>query len=113
MFSLVQSTLTFRYTQNYLNKLYPKQANAIFQARSSTLDIKEHRPYRFHDLKCRLCHKEDETLQHIVNCGKDEEVDAKIVFNDGISNTTCEELVVISLRIVNFLEGLKLNESSS
>ena len=99
--------------QDYLNKMYPKQAKAIFQARSSTLDIKEHRPYRFNDLKCRLCHKEDETLQHIVNCGKNDVVDAKVVFDDGISNATCEELVVISLRIVNFLEGLKLNESSS
>ena len=92
--------------QSYLSRFYPKQAKAIFQARSSTLDIKEHRPYRFKDLKCRLCHKEDETLQHIVNCGKEDVVDSTIVFNDRTWNTACDELLLISLRIVNFLDNV-------
>jgi hypothetical protein len=98
--------------QVYLSKLYPKQAKAIFQARCSTLDIKEHRPYRFKDLKCRLVHSDDETLQHIANCGKDDVVDTKIVFDDQTSNATYDELVVVSLRIVNFLDNVKCNESS-
>ena len=62
--------------QEYLAQLYPSQAKAIMQGRSKTLNIKEHRPYMYKDLLCRRCSKEDETLQHIVNCGHEHAINS-------------------------------------
>jgi hypothetical protein len=61
-------------TQKYLLAFYPAQAKTIFQARSKTLDIKCHREYKYRDTVCRLCGLEDESLDHVVNCGSSEEI---------------------------------------
>ena len=73
---IVYSTLK---VAEYLQHLYPPQSKVIFQARSKTLDIKEHRQYKYSDMKCRRCKVHDETFSHIVNCGHREEVDASII----------------------------------
>ena len=65
--NLVYTTLK---TQGYLLHMYPKQARIICQARSKSLDIKEHRSYKYTDLSCRKCQTYDETLTHVINCGK-------------------------------------------
>ena len=95
--------------RGYLGQLYPKQAKAIFQARCKTLDIKEHRQYRYKDMVCRLCGKEDETLSHIVNCGSEHKVNVQIIHDVGedTSYETTLKLITISTRIVNFLEDVK------
>ena len=93
--------------QDYLHKLYPNQAKAVFQARCQTLDIKEHRPYKYQDLVCRLCKVEEETLAHIVNCGAEKEVDMNILYNFrecGYDETL--KLISVATRIVNFLDNV-------
>ena len=52
--------------QEYLTYLYPKQSQIILQCRSKTLDIKQHRPYKFSDKVCRGCNEGVEELEHIV-----------------------------------------------
>ena len=54
--------------QKYMENLYPGQSKILFQCRSRTLDIKDHRAYKFGDRKCRGCQNNDETLEHIINC---------------------------------------------
>jgi hypothetical protein len=85
--------------------LYPSQSKVIFQARSKTLDIKEHRQYKFTDMKCRKCGCGDETFLHVVNCGQKEIVDGSLV------NTTADftydmkvKLGIIANRVIQFLE---------
>ncbi len=55
--------------QDYLQVLYPDQARTIFMIRSHMLDIKTHRTHKYHDTICRGCGVENETVDHIVNCG--------------------------------------------
>ena len=94
--------------QDYMKELYPKQAKAIFQARCGTLKIKEHRRYMFRDHLCRLCKNQDETLNHIVNCGAEKEVDVNILFEENNESSTERSLLVrtIATRIVNFLDNV-------
>ena len=94
--------------QEYLHKLYPKQAKAVFQARCQTLDIREHRPYKYQDTLCRVCKTEDETLAHIVNCGVAKEIDTKVLydFQERDYDETLK-LINVATRIVNFLDNIK------
>ena len=94
--------------QEYLHKLYPKQAKAVFQARCQTLDIKEHRPYKYQDMLCRVCKTEEETLAHIVNCGVAKEIDTKVLydFQERDYDETLK-LINVATRIVNFLDNIK------
>ena len=41
--------------QEYLRCMFPNQSKLIFKARSRTLDIKEHRSYKYDNLVCRGC----------------------------------------------------------
>ena len=59
-------------TQSYLCHLFPAASRTVFKCRSSTLDIKAHRAYKFKDMQCRRCGNEDETLPHVINCGHNE-----------------------------------------
>ena len=54
--------------QPYFSSMFPGDSKAIFQCRSGTLDIKDHRPYKYKDKVCRGCGQADETLHHIMNC---------------------------------------------
>ena len=42
------------------------------KCRGQTVDIKSHLSYKYTDLLCRKCGLEDETLDHVINCGHDE-----------------------------------------
>ena len=64
-------------TQPYLTELYPSQAKILFKCRSGTLDIKSNLTYKYDDLLCRKCGIEDETVQHIVNCGYNDFIEFK------------------------------------
>ena len=96
--------------QEYFSKLYPTQAKAVFLARCQSLDIKEHRRYKYKDMVCRLCKTEEETLSHIVNCGSEKELNTDILFHnfgeDALENQVLL-LIAVSTRIVNFLEYVK------
>ena len=55
--------------QGYFDYLGPADARIIFAIRSGTLDVKTLRKYSYEtgDTLCRLCTKEEETVDHIVN----------------------------------------------
>ena len=91
-------------TQKYLKCLYPKQARIILQCRSKTLDIKQHRPYSYSDIVCRSCGREDENVEHIINCGQEEIIDALVMYNAEMSNNDILKVMTIALRIESFLE---------
>ena len=94
--------------QEYLSQLYPNQARAIIQGRSKTLSIKEHRPYAFKDMVCRRCKKENETLNHVVNCGYEHEINACEILDSGeLSYERKLMFTSIALRINNFIEEVK------
>ena len=57
--------------QDYINTMNPNIAKIIFKCRSKTLSIKDHSKFKHSDNLCRWCGVNDETLQHIVNCGND------------------------------------------
>ena len=94
--------------QDYLSHLYPKQARIIFQCRSKTLDIKVHRSYKFNDRVCRKCGIDEETIQHITNCGRDEVVDTSFMTELGdITYPTKVNLSIVAERISTFLEEVR------
>ena len=53
---------------SYLQNLFPSKSRTIFKCRSKTLDIKDHKPFKFKDRLCRRCGSEMEDLEHVVNC---------------------------------------------
>ena len=55
--------------QEYFEYLSPADARLLFSIRSGTLDIKTLRSYSYDsgDTLCRLCEREEETVEHIVN----------------------------------------------
>ena len=58
--------------------MYPSQARLIFKWRSETLDIKPHLTYKYHDMVCRCCKTQNETPQHIINCGQENFLDLEV-----------------------------------
>ena len=73
--SNLKKTVNLKYEklqlQPYLRKLYPNQSKILFKIRSCTLDIKSHSSYKYKDLVCRRCGKEEETVEHVINCSKE------------------------------------------
>ena len=55
--------------QEYFLYLPPADARLYFQVRCQIADLKTLRKYKYgeDDTRCRLCEKEDETLDHVVN----------------------------------------------
>ena len=55
--------------QEYFIYLPPADARLYFQVRCQIVDLKTLRKYKYgeDDTRCRLCEKEDETLDHVVN----------------------------------------------
>ena len=58
--------------QSYISTMYPDMAKTIFRCRSKTTNLKDHTKYQHSDNTCRWCGVDDETLNHIVNCGESE-----------------------------------------
>ena len=91
--------------QPYLRHLYPSQAKTILQYRAQCLKIKTHRPYQFTNKICRWCHLEEETVQHIVNCGWDENMGVMNMNQiDDIDSEVEAGLIGLATRIAHFLE---------
>ena len=91
--------------QEYLRHLYPAEARIIFKCRSKTLDIKDHRPYKYKDKLCRNCSSSDETIEHITNCGHSDIIDTSILDNLGpFTYDTKVVLQTIARRIGDFLD---------
>ena len=97
--------------QGYLRELYPTQAKAIFQCRSKTLDIKEHRQYIYKDMVCRVCKAAEETLEHVINCGCQEIIDISVLSCDDLEFPYENKLLftTIASRISSFMEEIKEN----
>ena len=54
--------------QEYTHTLSPSFARHIFRIRTGTIDLRAVRYYmQGEDTLCRLCHEEDETIDHVVN----------------------------------------------
>ena len=60
-------------TQEYIKLMYPGAAKTIFKCRAKTLGIKEHTKFKFDNCLCRWCGVSNETLEHVVNCGRNDE----------------------------------------
>jgi hypothetical protein len=92
--------------QPYLSKLYPNQAKLVLKCRAKCVKIKDHRPFQFSNIMCRWCHLEEETLEHIVNCGwegsKDFEFDVRNL--DNVDSGVEATLVSLATRVAFFLD---------
>ena len=72
------------------------------------MDIKDHRSYKYKDTVCRKCGVEEETVQHITNCGQSDIIDTSIIYELGlVTYDTKVRLAVIAKRIQNFLEEVR------
>ena len=99
--------------QEYLKVLYPNQSQVILRSRCQTLNLKTHNSYRFEegDVTCRKCGIEDETLEHVINCGV-EELHDHIDINVGdicdIPSELLQSLLArMVLRIESFFDSVK------
>ena len=92
--------------QKYLKAMYPGAAKTIFKCRAKTLNIKEHTKYKHADCLCRWCGVCDETLNHVVNCGSDNEpiIDVEKTLQD----LDIDELSRIALRVDEFLAKVEV-----
>ena len=91
--------------QPYLVQLYPSQAKVILQCRAKCLKIKDHRPFQFKNNICRWCNLEEETVNHIVNCGCDEEMTPVCINDiDKIDQLLECKLTTFATRINHFLD---------
>ena len=54
--------------QPYIFHYNPKVSSTIFKVRSRNVECKANRKSTSKDMICRLCHIEEETQEHIVNC---------------------------------------------
>ena len=91
--------------QSYLKLLYPHQAKTILQCRAQVLKIKAHRPFLFVNKVCRWCNLEEETLSHMINCGRDVKVDLMDINDlDDIDPLRKAELISLAARVDHFLD---------
>ena len=91
----------------HVSCLYPGQAKTILKGRSQCLKIKTHRPFQFSNKVCRRCNLEDETLAHVVDCGR-ENADGlmNIVDLDIVDAEKEAELISLAASIDDFLDLL-------
>ena len=91
--------------QEYVDKLPPKLARKIFHIRTGTIDLRGVREYRYgENTLCRLCHAEDETVEHVVNNCNELERTRQI---DNIFTTECGELKEMAVRCIAFDDKLE------
>ena len=72
----------------------------IFKCRSKTLNIKDHTKFKNSDCICRWCGSDDETLQHIVNCGSETTI---VNVETMLTDPRDDQLEVIAQRVQLFL----------
>ena len=97
--------------QEYVDRLPPKLARKIFHIRTGTIDLRGVREYTYGDnTLCRLCHAEDETVEHVVNNCNELERSRKI---NNIFTTECEDLKEMAVRCIAFDDKLdEINTSN-
>ena len=99
--------------QGYLSKLFPNQARVIFKGRCKTLDIKTHNTYMYReDTACRGCGIENETLEHVLNCGHEECLTLDLSRIDTDSDNVVTKLIQAVNRITSFKEMCEEKENS-
>ena len=96
-------------TQEYLQQLFANHAKLVFKCRGQTVDIKSHLSYKYTDLLCRKCGREDETLDHVINCGHDEVLvfDVENVVENQSNTLRCLK------RLETFLDDVSSDGSST
>ncbi len=105
----LQKTCSLQYetleTQEYLKVLYPNQARIILKSRCETLNLKTQNTFKFRedDTVCRKCCVEEETLQHVINCGFPES--EHINFNASHIDKLSDLQTTILMRITNRVEA--------
>ena len=86
--------------QNYISELSPRHARIIFHIRTGSIDLRSVRKYTYGDnTSCRLCHNEDESVEHVVNSCTELGVTLEIT---NIYTADCTELKKIAQRFVVF-----------
>ena len=95
--------------QGYFDYLCPADARLIFSIRSGTFDAKMLRKYSYEtgDTLCRLCVKEDETVDHIVN--RCEKIYRSKTVSDvnSLEREDVETVVARAKLFVNLVEEMK------
>ena len=87
--------------QEYISTVSPRLARHIFHIRTGTIDLRGVRSYMYgENTLCRLCHEEDETVEHVVNNCKIVDRERQI----DINSAKCEELKEVAQRYVKFKE---------
>ena len=85
--------------QPYLHSLQPRKARKLFHIRAGILDVRAVRKYWYSDDSCRLCHKNQESVDHIVN-------HCELIPRDGmildITTNKLEEMEAIADRCIQF-----------
>ena len=92
-------------TQEYIQKLNPGDARVIFKCRSKTLSIKEHMSYKFSDTSCRWCGVAEETLGHIINCGKEAVINN---VEEILAGMDLEKLREVAIRVSEFTDKVEV-----
>ena len=87
--------------QTYMYSLKPDQARILFQIRAGITDIKQLRTYKYTDTKCRLCKREEEDMNHILN--ECEQVDRSEDYIDNIYTQESKIEIKIVKRTKEFL----------
>ena len=91
--------------QDYLKVLYPNQARIILKGRCKTLDLKTHNTYLYkEDKMCRGCDEQEETFEHVLNCGQVDSLDLDIFQIGTASDLNCSNLIQAANRISAFKE---------
>ena len=92
--------------QEYFSHLYPSQARVVFKWRSETLDLKSHLTYKYSDTVCRNCKSSEETPDHALNCGAENQMVPRIDIRSigELDDLTKSKLKLMVLRISLFLE---------
>ena len=81
----------------------------MFKWRSKTLDLKSHLTYKYADAVCRNCNSSEETPDHVLNCGVENQIVPRIdILSIGeLDDSAKSELKQMVLRINSFLEKVE------
>lgn len=70
-----------------------------------TVRKKEHMTYKYNDTSCRWCGVAEETLEHIINCGRE-----VVVSNveEILAEMDLEKLKEVALRVSEFIDKVEV-----
>ena len=83
-------------TQSYIKTLTPEVARNAFRIRVGMVDIRSNYKNKYHlNCLCQICYKEDETLQHVVDCNSNVSVDVIGIYNEDVNDISEISLIVM------------------